>query len=366
METPVFHIDLDAFFASVIIRDRPELEKVPVIVGPDPKKGHWRGVTVTSNYAARIYGIKSGMAISKAYALCPDALFLHPSFKEISKLSKEVMELVQTYAATFQQTGLDEAYFTAKRDFDADDQPWDQAKKVAAELQQLIQDRCRLPCSIGISYTRALSKIATDLNKPRGLTVISPENREKVLRPLELKCISGVGKKTSGIIENCGYKTFHDVLTKSLSHVEHDLGGIGRYIWNVAFGKTESKISEWAGRKSIGKERTFGKDYGNPRLIEKKLEIVGEKLQAELVEKGLQYQTVTLKIRFAPFKTYSKAHTFPAPVHDPAVGFQKAVELFRSFCPLPRKVRLIGVRYSHLSWGQGNQQTNLAQWFGLM
>ncbi len=360
MEEPVFHLDLDAFFASVIIRDRPDLENVPVIVGPDPKEGHWRGVTVTSNYAARKYGIKSGMAISKAYALCPDALFLHPSFKDISKLSKEVMDLVKGYAGTFQQTGLDEAYFTSKQAFES----WNHAKDLGSEIQQLIHERCRLPCSIGISYTRALAKIATELNKPRGLTIISPENREKLLRPLELRRISGVGKKTSSIIEGRGYKTFQDVLTKSLSHVEHDLGEIGRYIWHVAFGKTAREISEWAGRKSIGKERTFGKDYGNPKTIEKKLVSIGEKLQAELMEKGLQYQTVTLKIRFAPFKTYSKAHTFPAPLHDPVVGFQKAVELFRSFCPLQRKVRLIGVRYSHLSWGQGNQQTNLAQWFG--
>ncbi len=360
MEKPVFLIDLDAFFASVVIRDRPELENVPVVIGPDPKQGHWRGVAVTCNYPARKFGIKSGMAVSKAYALCPDALFLHPSFPEISRSSSEVMDIVQNYAATFQQTGLDEAYFTTKREFES----WNHARELGSEIQQFIHDRCRLPCSIGISYTRALAKIATELNKPRGLTVISPENREKVLRPLELKRISGVGKKTASLIEKRGYKTFQDVLTKSLSHVRHDLGDTGGYIWRVAFGQTRSEISEWAGRKSIGKERTFGKDYSDPRLIEEKLRAIGEKVQAELMEKGLQYQTVTLKIRFAPFKTFSKAHTFPAPLHDPAVGFEKAMELFRSYCPLQKKVRLIGVRYSHLSWGQGNQQTNLAQWFG--
>ena len=360
MEKPIFHLDLDAFFASVLIRDHPELEHVPVVIGPEPKQGHGRGVAVTCNYPARKFGIKSGMAISRALALCPDALFMHPSFPKISKSSKEVMEIVQTYANTFQQTGLDEAYFTAKQAFAS----WDQPIQLGREIQQSVHEQSHLPCSIGISYTRALAKIASELNKPRGLTMITPENREKVLGPLELRRISGVGKETYAIIVKKGYRTFQDVLTKSLSHLEHDLGGVGRHIWFVAFGKSTHEIEDWSGRKSIGKERTFGKDYGDARVIEQKLRLIGEKLHAKLLEKGLQYKTVTLKIRFAPFKTFSKAHTFPAPLHDPEVGFQKALELFRIFCPLQKRVRLIGVRYSHLSWGQGIQQTNLAQWFG--
>jgi len=352
------HLDLDAFFAAVVMRDNPELEDVPLIIGPNPRKGQMRGVVLTSNYPARKFGIKSGMPISKAYALCPEAVFMHSPMDQIEKSSKQVMAIVKVQSGTFQSGGLDEAYFTLK------DPPtdWGGVQSHIEKLQSEIWDTCHLSCSIGASTTRSLAKIASDLHKPRGIMVITPTNREKVLAPLELRRISGVGKKTYAYISQKGYNLFQDVFSKSMSHVDHDLGRIGRYIWRVAQGLTSNKIGDWGNRKSIGKERTFLTDEEDPQILEEKLLTIGDALQQSVLRKGLQYATVTLKIRFASFKTYTKAFTFPTALQDPAVGFQKMLQMFREYLPLPEKVRLLGLRYSHFSWGKPTRQDCLEKW----
>lgn len=187
----ILHCDIDCFYAAIEARDNPEYKGKPLVIGADPKEGTGRGVVLTSSYEARKYGIHSATPISKAYKLCPNAIFLRPNFEKYVKASREVMNIIKSYSQEFQQGGFDEAYI------DVSDKcsNFNEVKMLAEKIKMDVLDKVGITISIGCATTKSIAKIASDYNKPDGLTVVEPENLTAFLKDLDITRICGIGKK---------------------------------------------------------------------------------------------------------------------------------------------------------------------------
>ena len=215
MERYIFHCDLDCFFAAVEIRDNPEYEEKPVIIGADPKEGKGRGVVSTCNYEARKFGLHSAMPISQAYRLCPHGIYLFPNSKKYGEASKEVMNILNSYTSKFQQVGIDEAYldmtehcFNLKH-----------AETLAKSIQDEILQKVGITLSIGCAPTKSIAKIASDYKKPNGITLVPEEEIKEFLYEMDITTIPGIGKKSKMYYNMKGFKIIGDFIDTSLSRM---------------------------------------------------------------------------------------------------------------------------------------------------
>jgi DNA polymerase IV (DinB-like DNA polymerase) len=203
----ILHCDLDCFFAAVEIRDNPQYNGKPVIIGADPKDGKGRGVVSTCNYEARKYGLHSAMPISQAYKRCPQGVYLKPNSKKYLQVSKEVMDILKTYSDEFQIVGSDEAYL----DITQIAKDYEEAERIAKEIQKEVSEKIRITISIGIAPTKSLAKIASDENKPNGITLVRPENISEFLKDMDITRIPGIGKKTKVYFYKRGLRKIGEV-----------------------------------------------------------------------------------------------------------------------------------------------------------
>ncbi|TMI56644.1 DNA polymerase IV [Candidatus Bathyarchaeota archaeon] len=199
----ILHCDLDAFYPSCEIHRDPSLKGKPLIVGADPKNGKGRGVVTSCSYEARKFGVRSGMPISMAWKLCPQGIFVPPDFELYGETSERVMDIMRGFADIFEQTSIDEAYMDVSKRC----KTYDDAKVLASNLKQSLKEREGLTVSVGISPSKSISKMASDMQKPDGLTLVQPEEVDKLLEPLPVNKISGVGKKTTEFLQNKGIET---------------------------------------------------------------------------------------------------------------------------------------------------------------
>lgn len=346
----ILHVDLDSFFASVHIKIHPFLKGIPVIIGADPRNGNGRGVASTCSYEARAFGIHSGMPISQAYKLCPHGIYIcsgrQISFSSYHHESKQVMTLLKGYSEKFQAAGIDEAYLDVTNKWqDFGKSP----RSIAKHIQDRIQDELSLPVSIGVAESKSIAKIASDINKPRGIAVVPNSKLKKKLYHLPTRKIVGVGKKTEGLLQKRGIKTIGDIASKSREQIFLLLGDHGLYLRKVALGQNYKEVGYIReGRKSISSERTFGRDQNDWNVVRSKIKSIISNLVHKLNENNLFTRTVSIKIRFQGYITYTRSYTFRTYISEERVIYKTAIKLLEEFYSYSKKVRLVGVRVSSL------------------
>ncbi|MFQ6123979.1 MAG: DNA polymerase IV [Candidatus Heimdallarchaeota archaeon] len=353
----IFHIDLDAFYASVEIQRNPSLKDKPVIIGADPKSGTGRGVVMTCSYKAREFGIRSAMPISRAYELCPDGIYLRPDMNLYRIVSQRVMELLRKFSDRFQQTSIDECFLDVTETV----RQYKTPRKLAMRIQRELFTQEGLTCSIGISPNKPVSKIASDLNKPNGITLVEPYKIMEFLAPLPVSRISGVGAKTQERLKEMNINTIGDIQAHGLEKLVNALGKYGEYIWRIANGRGSSKVSEKREIKSISTERTFEVDMNDFKLISETLDKLATALHKHLQKAALFYKTITLKIRFEDFSTFTKSKTIGIYNNDIETIVGTVKKLFEQFMHKKKKIRLIGIRLSNLRKLEDRQQL-LTNW----
>lgn len=340
----IFHLDMDHFYTAVETRENPAIKGKPVVVGSDPKEGKGRGVVSTSNYEARASGIRSGMPISQAWRLCPNAVYLRPNFPLYIKVSGEIMAIARKYACKFEQWGIDEAFL------DVTDKvcDWTEAEALARQIKQEIKEKEHLTASIGAGPNKLIAKVASDFQKPDGLTVVKEEDAEKFLEPLAVRKLLWVGRKTEARLKALGINTIGDLARYDPTALCSMFGVMGMQMHLMARGLDRSEVEEREGVKSVSHETTFEEDTSDTAVILQALDDLCVDVQKETIDQKLLFKTVTVKIRYQGFETHTKAKTLPRLTNRAEDLKKTARELLLPYLEADRKIRLIGVRVSSL------------------
>ena len=347
----ILHCDLDAFYPSCEIHRDPSLKGKALIVGADPKNGKGRGVVTSCSYEARKFGVRSGMPISMAWKLCPQGIFVPPDFELYGETSERVMDIMRGFADIFEQTSIDEAYMDVSKRCET----YDDAKVLASNLKETLKEREGLTVSVGISPSKSISKMASDMQKPDGLTLVQPEEVDKFLEPLPVNKISGVGKKTTEFLQSKGIESIGQLRKVEAKKLTDWFGKGGVWLWAIANGIEETPVEERGLRKSISVEQTFERDIQNKTMVRDALESLSHEVHNRLLGEGLWYRTVGIKVRFEGFITFTREKTHTGYVDDLGVIREYVTLLFREFEKDRRKMRLVGVRLSDLKPSEGKQ-----------
>jgi DNA polymerase IV (DinB-like DNA polymerase) len=342
---------MDSFYASVEMQDRPELRGKPVVIGADPKQGKGRGVVATCSYEARAFGIRSAMPISQAFVLCPHAVFLPPDFPRYAKASADVMAILKAHGFPLQQVSIDEAFLDVSRlgTFPA-------ATDLAVRIKDTILTHLGLTCSIGLAPTKVVAKIASDVHKPGGLTVVEPENLFSFLAPMPVRKIPGIGKKSEAVLFEMGIRTIRDLAAYDIQVLITRFGRSAIALQDIAAGIERSEVEEREGVKSVSRETTFADDTDDERLIAAMMDALAEDVCRNLSDESLHCRTVTVKVRYQGFVTKTKARTLPHYTGDTATVRTCAHTLLRDIFD-GRKIRLLGIRLSSFDTCDARQMT---------
>jgi len=332
----IFHLDLDTFFVSVERVIDPSLNGRPVIVGANPEYG--RGVVAACSYEAREYGLHSAMPIKQAYRLCPNGIYLHGTHGEYSRYSKAVKHVLEKYAPQIEQASVDEFYM----DFTGTQHIYGSMYVFAAKLQKEILDKLLLPCSIGIGSNKTIAKICSDYAKPKGVTYVMPGMEKDFLSPLPVETIPGVGKVTLKSLHLKGIYKIDDLANLSEDYLLAAFGKYGSALWRKANGEGKEYLNPPHKRKSISKERTYGKDENNRSKIEATLFKLSGQVCQLLRNKNWQAATVSIKLRYSDFITLTRAKTIK-PTDDDKTIFDTAVKLLHNGDTRRVSIRLVGI-----------------------
>ncbi|MGC8751378.1 DNA polymerase IV [Hydrotalea sp.] len=335
----IAHFDLDSFFVSVEVIKNPALQHQPVLVGGSSE----RGVVAACSYAARKFGIHSAMPMKRALQLCPQAIVLPGSYKEYSRFSNRVTEIIALAAPAFQKASIDEFYIDLTgMDTYFNPLQW------TIDLRQQIMAATGLPISFGLASTKLIAKIATDEAKPSGYLFVQPGREKEFLAPLPVQKIPGVGKHTLPVLQKMGIHTIHDILQFAPSHLEQKLGKWGQTLHSIANGHYDMPLHESHEVKSISTEQTFSENTTDLLFLEKKLVQMTEKVAYELRQDNLFTACIAVKIRYADFTTQSKQVTIPLTFCDDEL-IPVAKQLLQTLYSGKQAVRLLGVRLSNLN-----------------
>jgi len=354
----LLHVDMDAFYAAVEMRERPELEGKPVVVGADPRK-HPRGVVLTASYEARRYGLRSAMSCMEAVRLCPQAIFVPPRFELYGRVSSEIMELLRGFADHLQPTGIEEGYLDVTERCGGH---YSKAQELAREIKAAVRTAQHLTCSIGIAPTKAAAKIASDFEKPDGLTIVAPEHIIEFLAPFSVRKILGVGPKTAERLKDIGLETIGDVQAYSREDLVELMGAFGEYVHDVAMGQDTGQVLEPTGPpESISTETTFEKDRAGYEDLWPELEALARSLHEQLLLEKYAFRTVGLKARYSNFETHTRSRSLKIHTTDLEPILILSQMMLKEILVSGRKIRLIGVRLSNLQEHAAPQAT-LAKW----
>ena len=353
----IAHVDMDAYYASVEARYNPALRDKPVVVGADPKEGHGRGVVEAASYAARRYGIRSAMPISRAWKLAeaarrkgePEVVFVHGNRKLYSEVSERVMAILASAGDAFEEASIDEAYLdlSSLESFEA-------AVERARALKREIAEREGLTCSVGLAPNKLVAKIASDFKKPDGLTVVVPEDVQAFLDPLGIRVIPGIGPKTEAGLHERGIRTVRDLRGRELGQLADWFGRWGEDLHAKARGLSDSPVSnEWE-PKSVGEQETFDVNTLDSTFILDRVRALAGEVFTRVRHQGFRaFRTVTITVRFAHFRTLTRSHTSREEMTSEEVLYAGAERLLLPFLeqrenPRGTKIRLIGVRAEKL------------------
>jgi DNA polymerase-4 len=343
----VLHVDMDAFFAAVEENFLPVLRGKPVIVG-GPKGA--RGVASTANYAARAYGVHSATPLREAARLCPDAHFISSSFGAYADYSKRIVDILHRFSPRVEPASVDEAYL----DVTGMHRHFETPLKLAVALKEAIRTELDLTCSVGIAPNKLLAKMASNQNKPDGLTAVDGEGAEAWLAPMPVRQLWGVGAKTEVSLERLGIRTIGDLQSLSREALTRRFGKWGHVLFDLARGVDSGSVvphGERPTEKSISHEHTFSVDTDDPVLWHATLLALSDRVARRVRQAGLVGKTVTLKFRTSDFVTRTRAHTLERPTASENTIFGEVSRLLSELRPEGCFVRLLGVSMSSLSGG---------------
>ena len=349
----ILHIDMDAFFASVEQRDRPDLRGRPVLVGGDP---HGRGVVAAASYEARAFGISSAMTCAEARRRCPEAVFLTPDLRRYLEASRRIHEIFQSVTPLVEPLSLDEAFL----DVTVNTLGEPLAREVARHLKARIQGEVGLTASAGAAPNKFVAKVASDLRKPDGLVVVAPARVADFVAGLPVERLWGVGPATATRLHELGARTAADLRAVPVERLVRVLGKTGAVLHDLAHGIDPRLVEPHRELKSRGAETTFPRDVTDPPRLLEELERLAVRVGRGLSRMARAGRTVTLKLRYADFTTITRSRTLPVPTSDSRRIAQTAAALLDSSTEADRRpVRLVGVSVSGLCGEQAPTQLAL-------
>ncbi len=340
----IIHIDMDAFYASVEQRDDPSLRGKPVAVGGTRE----RGVVAAASYEARRFGVRSAMASGMARRLCPDLVFVRPRFEVYREVSRQIHEIFAEFTDLIEPLSLDEAYL----DVTSNHQGAATATEVARLIRARIKAETGLTASAGVSYNKFIAKLASDHNKPDGLCVVRPDQGLAFIAPLSVGRFHGVGPVTATRMEKLGIHTGADLRRCSREFLAQQFGKSGDYFYLAARAIDHRPVRPDRVRKSIGSENTFFHDLFSHDDLAAALRESSETVARHAARTGKAGRTVSIKLRYADFRTLTRARTLPAPVSDAESLYDTALQLLAPLEPVEQGVRLLGVTLSNLGEGE--------------
>lgn len=336
----IIHMDLDAFYCSIEILLEPGLVEVPFVVGGQAEQ---RGVVASASYAARQFGIRSAMPTARALRLCPQLKVISNRRGVYGKYSKQVMSILHDTSPLVEQISIDEAFLDV-----TDVIPPDiDARAFAAELQQRIHGETSLTASLGVASNKLVAKIASDFDKPHGLTIVPPGSEAKFLAPMPVRELWGIGPKTAERLARLGISTIEQLANTPTQLLEREFGAHGRGMTRHAQGIDERSLSPERETKSISQENTFSEDISDEQALSRELLRQSESVGHSLRRSGLHAQTIKLKLRWSDFTTLTRQTTLKAPTNLDHEIYEAALALLHKNWPAGKPVRLIGVGASN-------------------
>lgn len=354
-ESNILHVDMDAFFASVELRDRPELKGLPVVVG----HSGGRGVVTSATYEARKFGIHAAMSMTEALRRCPKAIFIEPNHEKYSEVSEKLQEIYLSFTPLVEPLSVDEAFLDVSGSRKLLGSPIEIGKK----LREKVFQEENITCSVGIAPTKFIAKLASTRAKPDGLIVVSPKEVIDFLHPLPVGALWGVGGKTEEVLKRLGLFKVSDIANLSLKTLKRALGdGIAEHLYELSWGKDERSVETNEPEKSVGNEETFSKDLDQAEDILREVLRLSEKVAARLRHAGLLGRTITLKVRFSNFSTITRSKTLLDATDVAKEIYEVAKSLFEGLKLDQVRVRLVGVRVEKLvEEEQANRQLLLGE-----
>ena len=347
----ILHVDMDAFYASVEIRDRPELASLPVVVGGTPDG---RGVVCAANYIAREFGIHSAQPAAQAAKLCPHATFLRPRMDYYAKISQQIREIFDRFTPLVEPLSLDEAFL----DVTGSEAIFGSSVEIGQQIKEAIQDELDLVASVGVAPNKFLAKIASDLDKPNGFVIVDPEAIQDFLDPLPVRRIWGVGPTTGKTLSRIGIHFIGELRQLDHNAMTHLLGDHGHHLWELAHGRDPRSVVPERLAKSISHETTFARDIDDLEVLRAWGLELAEQVGCRLRRKKTKGRTVQLKIRFSDFRTFTRAKTRSNPTNTTAEIGETATEMLEQIMQdQPSPVRLLGVGVSGFG---GDRQRQLS------
>ncbi|KAB1910830.1 DNA polymerase IV [Micromonospora sp. AMSO31t] len=347
-DCPILHVDMDAFFASVEVRRRPELRGQPVVVGGIGP----RGVVSSASYEARRFGVRSAMPTARARALCPQAVYLPPDFTAYSAASRAVMRIFRDVTPLVEPLSLDEAFLDvagARRLFGA-------PTEIARLIRRRVAEEQELTCSVGVAPSKFVAKLGSTRAKPDGLLVVPAARVLEFLHPLPVAALWGVGERSAEALHRLGLRTVRDLAEASPGLLRRAVGEASAgHLHELAWGRDPRRVSPEHVEKSIGAEVTFDTDVTDPAEIRRALLALAEKAGARLRAAGQVGRTVSLKVRLADFRTVSRSRTLGVPTDTAREMFDTAWALWTALAP-GEPVRLVGVRMEGLAAAEETPQ----------
>lgn len=338
---PILHVDMDAFFVAVEVRRRPELRGRPVVVGGVGP----RGVVSSASYEARVYGVRSAMPAMRARALCPGAVFLPPDLAQYTAASRAVMEIFRDVTPLVEPLSLDEAFLDvagARRLFG-------RPAEIARLIRARVAEEERLTCSVGVASTKFVAKLGSTRAKPDGLIVVPADQVLDFLHPLPIEALWGVGEKAAETLRRLGLSTVRDIAEAPVGLLRGGLGeAAASHLHELSWGRDPRGVSPEQVEKSIGAEVTFDTDLAEPEMLRRALLALAEKVGVRLRRAGQVGRTISIKVRFADFRTVNRSRTLGGPTDVTREIFDTSWALFDALGPGDR-IRLVGVRVEGLS-----------------
>ncbi|HET6528254.1 MAG TPA: DNA polymerase IV [Balneolaceae bacterium] len=344
-QTPIrkiIHVDMDAFFASVEQRDFPEYRGKPLVVGGSP---NGRGVVAAASYEVRKFGVHSAMPSSRAVRLCPHVIFVKPRFEVYRQVSNQIREIFFRFTDLVEPLSLDEAYL----DVTENHINLPSATLIAQKIKRLIKEKTGLTASAGVAHNKFLAKVASDLDKPDGLSIILPEDAAEFLEKLEIGEFYGIGRATEAKMKSLDIHTGKDLKQWSEIDLVEKFGKTGRYYYRIVRGDDRREVKAHRIRKSIGKEQTFAEDVDDLHWIHNFLTELSAKVSASLAKRDAAGKTITLKVRYDDFETLTRSISFNQYINDGADIAETAKLLLEQTQVGERKVRLLGITLSNLN-----------------
>jgi DNA polymerase IV len=345
----ILHVDMDAFYAAVEQRDRPELKGKPVIIGADPRGGRGRGVVATASYEARAFGVSSAMPISQAWKRCPKGMYLPPDMEKYAAVSREVMDVLGRFSDCVEPVSIDEAFL----DVTGSRRAFGDGEAVGRRLKDSVLKDTRLTASVGVAASKLVAKVASDMRKPDGLVVVAPGTEAAFLAPLPIRRLWGVGPKMEEELARLGVHTIGALAALEPDRLARKLGTHGHDLMRLARGEDDRPVVADPGEaKSLGQEHTFDQDVSDLGTLRATLLDLADAVARRLRSHDLRGRTVTLKYRDETFRTLTRAETLVKPTDAGEVLFRTAWRLFEGVHG-ERRVRLLGIYTS--GFGAGAQ-----------